>query len=90
VGFLIRYATEQGHSVNPSLKAGICGEQGGDPAAIDFCYRSGLSYVSCSPFRVPQARLAGAQAVINNALKAKVKAVAEKIIPKAKAAVSGA
>ena len=45
---------------------GICGEHGGDPTTIDFCYRAGLSYVSCSPFRVPLARLAGAQAVINN------------------------
>jgi pyruvate,orthophosphate dikinase len=66
VGFLISNATEQGRSVNPSLKVGICGEHGGDPLTIDFCYRSGLSYVSCSPFRVPLARLAGAQAVLNN------------------------
>jgi pyruvate,orthophosphate dikinase len=86
VGFLIRYATEQGHSVNPSLKVGICGEHGGDPATIDFCYRSGLSYVSCSPFRVPQARLAGAQAVINNSLKAKVTAAAQELVPKVKTA----
>jgi pyruvate,orthophosphate dikinase len=67
VGYLIRYATEQGRSVNKDLKVGICGEHGGDPATIDFCYRAGLSYVSCSPFRVPLARLAAAQAVINNA-----------------------
>jgi pyruvate,orthophosphate dikinase len=66
VGFLIRSATEQGRSVNPKLKVGICGEHGGDPKTIDFCFRAGLSYVSCSPFRVPLARLAGAQAVINN------------------------
>jgi pyruvate,orthophosphate dikinase len=66
VGYLIESATEQGRSVNPDLKVGICGEHGGDPATIDFCYRVGLSYVSCSPFRVPLARLAGAQAVINN------------------------
>ncbi|MDR1248845.1 MAG: pyruvate, phosphate dikinase [Treponema sp.] len=84
VGFLIRHATEQGRSVNPSLKVGICGEHGGDPATIDFCYRSGLSYVSCSPFRVPQARLAGAQAVINNSLATKVKTAAKKIVPKVK------
>jgi pyruvate,orthophosphate dikinase len=71
VGFLISSATEQGRGVNPDLKVGICGEHGGDPATIDFCYRSGLSYVSCSPFRVPLARLAGAQAVINNAAKPK-------------------
>jgi pyruvate,orthophosphate dikinase len=66
VGFLIKTATEQGRAVNPDLKVGICGEHGGDPQAIDFCYRSGLSYVSCSPFRVPLARLAAAQAVIRN------------------------
>jgi pyruvate,orthophosphate dikinase len=66
VGFLISSATEQGRSVNPDLKVGICGEHGGDPQTIDFCYRSGLSYVSCSPYRVPLARLAGAQAVIGN------------------------
>jgi pyruvate,orthophosphate dikinase len=66
VGYLIANAVEQGRAVNPNLKVGICGEHGGDPATIDFCYRVGLSYVSCSPFRVPLARLAGAQAVLNN------------------------
>jgi pyruvate,orthophosphate dikinase len=66
VGYLIAFATGQGRSVNPNLKVGICGEHGGDPLTIDFCYRSGLSYVSCSPFRVPLARLAAAQAVLNN------------------------
>ncbi len=66
VGFLIRHAVDQGRGVNPALKIGICGEHGGDPKTIDFCYRSGISYVSCSPFRVPLARLAAAQAVINN------------------------
>ncbi|MDR2663301.1 MAG: pyruvate, phosphate dikinase, partial [Treponema sp.] len=66
VGFLIRHATSEGRKVNKDLKVGICGEHGGDPLTIDFCYRAGLSYVSCSPFRVPLARLAGAQAVINN------------------------
>ncbi|MDR1306459.1 MAG: pyruvate, phosphate dikinase [Treponema sp.] len=66
VGFLIQYAASEGRKVNKDLKVGICGEHGGDPLTIDFCYRAGLSYVSCSPFRVPLARLAGAQAVINN------------------------
>jgi len=66
VGFLIHHATSEGRKINPSLQVGICGEHGGDPQTIDFCYRSGLSYVSCSPFRVPLARLAGAQAVIRN------------------------
>ncbi|MCL2762999.1 MAG: pyruvate, phosphate dikinase [Treponema sp.] len=66
VGGLMQVAIFLGRSVKPGLKIGICGEHGGDPATIDFCYRVGLSYVSCSPFRVPLARLAGAQAVINN------------------------
>jgi pyruvate,orthophosphate dikinase len=66
VGGLMELAISEGRSVKPDLKIGICGEHGGDPATIDFCYRAGLSYVSCSPFRVPLARLAGAQAVINN------------------------
>jgi pyruvate,orthophosphate dikinase len=66
VGDLIRFAIQEGRTVKPALKIGICGEHGGDPQTIDFCYRIGLSYVSCSPFRVPLARLAGAQAVINN------------------------
>jgi pyruvate,orthophosphate dikinase len=69
VGFLIRHAASEGRKINKDLKVGICGEHGGDPLTIDFCYRSGLSYVSCSPFRVPLARLAGAQAVINHGKK---------------------
>jgi pyruvate,orthophosphate dikinase len=68
VGDLMRFAINEGRAVKPELKIGICGEHGGDPQTIDFCYRIGLSYVSCSPFRVPLARLAGAQAVINNSL----------------------
>ncbi|MDR0290449.1 MAG: pyruvate, phosphate dikinase [Treponema sp.] len=66
VGALIQIAINMGRTVKPELKIGICGEHGGDPTTIDFCFRAGLSYVSCSPFRVPLARLAGAQAVINN------------------------
>ncbi|MDR0583057.1 MAG: pyruvate, phosphate dikinase [Treponema sp.] len=66
VGGLMRFGIREGRTVKPDLKIGICGEHGGDPATIDFCYRAGLSYVSCSPFRVPLARLAGAQAVINH------------------------
>lgn len=66
VGLLITGAVEKGRAVHADLKIGICGEHGGDPATIDFCYRSGLSYVSCSPYRVPIARLAAAQAVIKN------------------------
>ncbi|MBX6394387.1 MAG: pyruvate, phosphate dikinase [Alicyclobacillaceae bacterium] len=64
VGKLIRWATEQGRKVKPELKAGICGEHGGDPRSIAFCHRVGLDYVSCSPYRVPVARLAAARAVL--------------------------
>jgi pyruvate,orthophosphate dikinase len=67
VGQLIIMAKEKGRKVNPNLKIGICGEHGGDPHSIDFCYKIGLDYVSCSPFRVPIARLAAAQAEIRNA-----------------------
>lgn len=61
VGELVRIAKDRGRATNPTLKIGICGEHGGDPHSIDFCYRIGLDYVSCSPFRVPIARLAAAQ-----------------------------
>ena len=66
VGQLIQMAAEKGRKVRPDIKLGICGEHGGDPASIEFCNKVGLSYVSCSPFRVPIARLAAAQAAINN------------------------
>ncbi|MCL6636851.1 MAG: pyruvate, phosphate dikinase [Alicyclobacillus sp.] len=66
VGRLITLATEAGRRVRPELKLGICGEHGGDPASIDFCQRAGLTYVSCSPFRVPVARLAAAQAALRH------------------------
>lgn len=69
VGILMNWATTKGRSVKGALKVGICGEQGGDPATIDFCFRTGLNYVSCSPFRVPIARLAAAQAVLRNTKK---------------------
>ena len=62
VGELVKIAAERGRKVNKKLKLGICGEHGGDPKSIDFCSRTGLNYVSCSPFRVPVARLAAAQA----------------------------
>ena len=67
VGELVRLGTERGRATRPSLKVGVCGEHGGDPASIDLFYRAGLDYVSCSPFRVPVARLAAAQAVLANA-----------------------
>jgi pyruvate,orthophosphate dikinase len=65
VGQLVRMGTERGRSVKPDLKVGICGEHGGDPQSIAFCNEIGLNYVSCSPFRVPVARLAAAQAALN-------------------------
>jgi pyruvate,orthophosphate dikinase len=64
VGRLIRWAVDEGRGVRPDLKVGICGEHGGDPASIHFCHRAGLDYVSCSPYRVPIARLAAAQAAL--------------------------
>ena len=64
VGELVRIATERGRKVRPKLKLGICGEHGGDPASVSFCHEVGLDYVSCSPFRVPIARLAAAQAAL--------------------------
>ena len=64
VGKLVRYAVEQGRAARPGLKAGICGEHGGDPRSISFCHEIGLDYVSCSPYRVPVARLAAAQAAL--------------------------
>jgi len=66
VGQLVQMATEKGRSVNPNLKVGICGEHGGEPSSVEFCHRMGLNYVSCSPFRVPIARLAAAQAALKN------------------------
>jgi pyruvate,orthophosphate dikinase len=64
VGQLVQLGTERGRSVKPGLKIGICGEHGGDPQSIAFCNEIGLDYVSCSPFRVPVARLAAAQAAL--------------------------
>ena len=64
VGQLVEMATAKGRGVNPDLKCGICGEHGGEPESVKFCHRVGLNYVSCSPFRVPIARLAAAQAAV--------------------------
>jgi len=66
VGRLMKMCVDEGKEVNPDIEVGICGEQGGDPQSIDFCYRIGLDYVSCSPFRVPIARLAAAHATLKN------------------------
>ena len=64
VGQLIEMAVTKGRSARPDLKCGICGEHGGEPSSVKFCHKVGLNYVSCSPFRVPIARLAAAQAAV--------------------------
>ena len=66
VGQLVKMAAEKGRATRPNIKLGICGEHGGDPSSVEFCHKVGLNYVSCSPFRVPIARLAAAQAALNN------------------------
>ena len=66
VGRLVKMAAHDGREANPNLGLGICGEHGGDPSSVEFCHNVGLDYVSCSPFRVPIARLAAAQAAIKN------------------------
>jgi pyruvate,orthophosphate dikinase len=73
VGQLMQMAVEKGRSTRPDIKLGICGEHGGDPASVKFCHRIGLTYVSCSPFRVPVARLAAAQAALEEEAEAKGK-----------------
>jgi len=90
IGQLIEMAITKGRSTRRNLKVGICGEQGGDPASVKFCYNTGLTYVSCSPYRVPTARLAAAQATIEAAAEKKPapkKAAPKKAAPKKKAAV---
>ncbi|MBU4606684.1 MAG: pyruvate, phosphate dikinase, partial [Proteobacteria bacterium] len=86
VGQLVAMGVTKGRSATPGLKCGICGEHGGDPDSIDFCHRIGLDYVSCSPYRVPIARLSAAQAaIINEAPKTaapKKKAAPKKAAPK--------
>jgi pyruvate,orthophosphate dikinase len=66
VGFLIKMAVAKGRDVRPDLEVGICGEHGGDPKSIAFCHKANLNYVSCSPFRVPVARLAAAHAALRD------------------------
>ncbi len=96
VGMLVKMAIEKGRRTKPGLKIGICGEHGGDPKSVEFCCRVGMNYVSCSPFRVPIARLAAAQAEIKRKLQAgrpaaaKVKKAAKKAMPVLKAAKKAA
>ena len=66
VGQLVKIAAEKGRATRPDIHLGICGEHGGDPSSVEFCHNVGLDYVSCSPFRVPLARLAAAQAQVKN------------------------
>ena len=82
VGSLMKIAIEKGRGVHPGLKVGICGEHGGEPSSVEFCHQIGLNYVSCSPFRVPIARLAAARAALADApAKGSVKAKARKAAP---------
>jgi pyruvate,orthophosphate dikinase len=74
IGELIKFGTERGRINKPNLKVGICGEHGGDPESVKFCHRIGMNYVSCSPFRVPIARLAAAQAALESPRNAKAPA----------------
>jgi pyruvate, orthophosphate dikinase len=71
VGELIKIAVQRGRATKPNLKIGVCGEQGGDPKSVEFLNSVGLDYVSCSPFRVPIARLAAAQAAVKAATRTK-------------------
>jgi pyruvate, orthophosphate dikinase len=66
VGKLMEMARDLGHKTRPNIKLGVCGEHGGEPESVKFCHRLGLDYVSCSPFRVPTARLAAAQAALSD------------------------
>jgi pyruvate,orthophosphate dikinase len=79
-------AVEKGRSTRKDLKIGICGEHGGEPASVEFCHSLGFNYVSCSPFRVPIARLAAAQAVIKQKKAAVVKPAVKKAVAKKPAA----
>ena len=82
VGQLVKMGTDKGRSVRANLKVGICGEHGGEPSSVEFCHRAGLNYVSCSPFRVPIARLAAARAVVHES-SAKKKSAASRVKSKA-------
>ncbi|MFN8412506.1 MAG: pyruvate, phosphate dikinase [Anaerolineales bacterium] len=85
VGTLMQWAISEGRRTRPNLEVGICGEHGGDPNSIEFCHMIGNNYVSCSPFRVPVARLAAAHAAINHKVKPAKKVVAKKVAKPAKA-----
>ena len=96
VGKLVKMGVELGRTTRPKLKIGICGEHGGEPSSVEFCHRTNLDYVSCSPFRIPIARLAAGQAAVREgatvsgkpakAAKAAAKPAPKKAAPKAKSA----
>jgi pyruvate,orthophosphate dikinase len=86
VGAMMKMGVNLGRGVRPDLKIGICGEHGGEPSSVEFCHKIGLDYVSCSPYRVPVARLAAAQAVIKEMKEKKTKG---KVKAKAKAKKAG-
>lgn len=90
VGQLVEIAAKRGRKTRPNIKLGVCGEHGGDPASIDFFHRCGLNYVSCSPYRVPIARLAAAQAAINNDVVREIKQTVEDAYSKAESAAKDA
>ncbi len=87
VGILVEMAIKKGRSTRENLKVGICGEHGGEPKSVEFCHRVGMNYVSCSPYRVPIAKLAAAQAALKDKIKTPVKKVTakKKVVPKKKA-----
>jgi len=78
IGKLMEIAVQGGRATRPDLKIGICGEHGGEPKSVEFCHKIGLNYVSCSPFRVPIARLAAAQAAVKDVPTKKAKPVVKK------------
>ncbi len=83
VGQLMEIGVAKGRSTRPDIKLGICGEHGGDPSSVEFCHKVGLNYVSCSPYRVPVARLAAAQAALQDGPVAAPKKAAKKTAKKA-------
>jgi pyruvate,orthophosphate dikinase len=82
VGQLLEIGVSRGRSTRENLKIGICGEHGGEPSSVEFCHRTGLNYVSCSPFRVPIARMAAARAVVKELAKKKTAKAAKKVAKK--------
>jgi pyruvate,orthophosphate dikinase len=96
VGAMMKLAIQEGRQTRPDIKLGICGEHGGDPSSVEFCHQLGLQYVSCSPYRVPIARLAAAQSAVSapqqkgkKSSSSKIGQSSNKAIPKIRAARTG-